>query len=482
MSGARAAQARARVRDAGGAELVERLEHLDSVRANRGAPRDGETPTPDRGASVDVDVAIVGGGLSLLLAPLIASQGARVAVFERASAGTAHREWNASGQELRALVDGGIVTDVELERLVVARYRRGTCRFHRGGTWPVHDVLDHAVDANALMEHVRALAVARGVTIHDRHALVGHGEGRDAIALRFEHVTDGGGVRDVVARVLVDARGASSPYANSDMICPTVGGVVRGLAHGDAPDAIDPDTGEILATIDDADEDGLQPVWEAFPGRDGDATVYLFHYARAHEGGALLDLYARFFERLPAYKRGDAELVRPTFGFIPGWSRLTPAPCAPGRRIALVGDAAARHSPLTLCGFGATLRSFAPNALAIGAAALDARRLASMHATLRRDAPIHAVTGALAAVMASRALRGGALNELLDAAFASLHASGDAAYGALLRDEATPRAMASFLRATAARQPNVYRDTLRALGPGALTRWGARLAYHAIAG
>lgn len=472
--------ARGRVRASGGPELTERLEHLDRMRASSAPPRDERLAPPDAGTAIDVDVAIVGGGLSLLVAPVLASHGLRVAVFERARAGVAHREWNASGPELRALVDGGILDAEELERIVVARYRSGICRFHGGGSWPVTGVLDHAVDAGALLEHVRALAVARGVVVHDDSTLEAHGEGRDAIAARFRH--GNGGVSNVVARLLVDARGASSPYATADLVCPTVGGVMRGLAPGDAADEIDPSTGDILATIDDADDHGRQHVWEAFPGRDAQATVYLFHYARAGFGGGLLDLYARFFDELPRYKRGDATLLRPTFGFIPGWSRLTPAPRAPGRRMVLVGDAAARHSPLTMCGFGAMLRSFAPAAHAIADAVHRPRALDALQGRVAHDASIHAVAGALAAVMASGGLRGGTLNALLDAAFASLHEAGDATYGALLRDEMTPRAFVSFLRGTATRAPSVYRDVLRSLGPSAITRWGARVAYGAIAG
>src|SRR4051812_28298278 len=92
------AEARSRVREAGGDELCERLEHLDATRgAPRRAPALGAEPalrSPDRGARPDFDAVIAGGGLSLLLAPLLAARGLRVAVFDRATVGAAHREWN----------------------------------------------------------------------------------------------------------------------------------------------------------------------------------------------------------------------------------------------------------------------------------------------------------------------------------------------------------------------------------------------------
>ena len=398
-----------------------------------------------------------------------------MAVFDRARVGAAHREWNASGPELRALVDAGIVTDEELSSLIVARYDHGTCRFHGGDSYPVKGVLDHAVDAGPLLAGARALAERRGVSVFDRHALEGHASGPDAVRLRFR--TKEGGARDVTARLMVDARGAASPYATADLVCPTVGGVVRGLAEGDGPDEMNPRIGEILATVDPIDG-GRQHVWEAFPGRRGETAVYLFYYARDREEVSLAQLYARFFETLPGYKRGDATLVRPTFGFIPGWSRLTPAPQAPDARVVLVGDAAARHSPLTYCGFGATLRSLS------GAVSGIVRFLADGPVDLRRvvdDAPVHALTGALAHMMASRSFQGQEMNTLLDAAFRTLHEMGDERYASLLRDEMRPSTFVTFLRKTASRHPAVWGKIGRGLGLKVAGRWSLGLARSMVA-
>lgn len=443
-----------------GPELWERLEHLDRTRHDR--PRAGRGRAPDRDARVDADVVIAGGGLWSILAPILADRGLSVVVVERAQAGVAHREWNASAPELEALVRAGLVTAEELEALIVARYRVGTCAFHRGGTWPVRGVLDHAVDAGGLLALARRRAEERGVRFLDRHELVSESSGPRAIALGLR-----GEVTSLTARVLVDARGAASPYAGADLVCPTVGGVLSGLAVGSGPREIDPEVGEILATVDPI-EDGRQHVWEGFPGRPGETTVYLFYYARADEPASLRTLFERFFTTLPTYKRGDAAMLRPTFGFIPGWSRLGPPPAPPPGRVLLVGDAAARHSPLTYCGFGATLRSLTPAAELVTRAA-STEGPVPPHAMT--DAPAHALTGALAHVLASRAFRGNALNELLDAAFASLHAMGPK-YGALLRDELPAGDLLAFLRRTAARHPAVWTGVMRGLGLRRASRWG----------
>lgn len=485
------ADARACVAAAGGAELVERLEHLDRVRGEPAASAAQPPPAPDATAHPDFDVAIAGGGLWLLLAPMLAARGLRVAVLERARAGAAHREWNASGPELQALVRGGLLGGAELEALVLARYRHGVCTWHGGGSYAVRGVLDHAVDAGALLAHARRLALARGVEIHDGVTVEAHAEGPTSVALTLRPVHAQGAptsaARTVTARVLVDARGASSPFATADMVCPTVGGVVTGLDEGEDRARIQPDVGEILATTEGV-ADGRQHVWEAFPGRAGETTVYLFHYARA---GAtrpqeLLQLYARFFAHLSDYKRGEARLLRPTFGFIPGWSRLGPPPVPPSPRVVLVGDAAARHSPLTLCGFGSTLRSLEPAAAAIARAAQPGARVErDTLACVVDDRSLHAVTGALAMVLASPSpdpRQADALNALLDDAFAALHAQGQQAFAALLRDEARPQDVLRFLRATAARRPRVYLDVPGRLGARTTARWASGLVRAAVGG
>ena len=472
--------ARGRVLDAGGPELLERLDHLDRRDGSRetlAAPR-----SPDRGATPDYDVVLAGGGLSILYAVPFARAGLRVAVVERAAAGTAHREWNASRAELERLVEAGLCTHAELDGdLIVARYTRGLCRWHGGGTYAVRGVLDCAVDAGALVALARTRATALGVTFIDRTTALGVAPGADAISLLLRGPD--GATRELVTRVVVDARGASSPFASADLVCPTVGGVLRGLREGDGPREIRPDVGEILATTEHA-LGGRQYLWEAFPGRAGETTVYLFHYARRADATApgLVELYGRFFESLGRYKDGDATLVRPTFGLIPGWSRLTPAPASGHPRVVLVGDAAARHSPLTFCGFGATLRSLAPSVEAVCLAA-DGAPLDS--GTWVHDSPVHAGTGALALLLASLDARPGRAsyaNELLDVAFSVLAEMGEEAFGRMLRDEATAEELVAFLRATAARRPDVYREVFGRLGTGRVMRWGAGIVGALLRG
>ncbi len=466
------AELKSRVREAGGPELLERLEWLDAERA-RPPVEDSPVRAPEPGTRVDFDVVLAGGGLSLLFAPVLAGLGLKVGVFERGRAAVAHREWNISRAELQPLTDSGLFTPEEVESLIVARYAHGVCRWHGGGEYLVRDALDHAVDAGRLLAEVRQRAEARGVRFHEGHTLVGMGEGPGAVRLHFERA--GGGRADVTARLVLDGRGASSPHATADLLCPTVGGVLAGLREGTAPDELNPRVGDILVTTEGVEE-GRQHIWEAFPGRPGEATVYLFYYAPSREvrgEHALLRLYGRFFEQLGRFKRGEPRLLRPTFGYIPGWSRLVPAPRAPGHRVVLVGDAAARHSPLTYCGFGAMMRSFLPGSRAIAAALHEG---GVPESPIVHDTPLHAVTGALALLMATPPREPGLqgeLNALLDAAFSALHALGNGPYSALIKDQMTGTDFVRFLYLVARRRPRVYREILALVrfGPLATARW-----------
>lgn len=488
----------------GGAALAQRLLHLDATPLPGGHP--GRLPQL-RGAAaqvpLDYDVALLGGGLSLLVASLLAQRGLRVAVFDRAQVGVAHREWNASWQELLQLCAVGFCNTVELQSLVLAQYDRGICRWHGGRTTEVRGVLDCAVDAGALLQLARRKAIEAGVSLFDgAHAglaaagpccvqvrcdweLQTHGsapasaEGGPGGAPSMRGRKAGGAQpnRELVhAGVVLDGRGARSPYAHTDLVCPTVGGVLEGLEEGPGPDCIDPRVGEILVSTEDVEE-GRQHLWEAFPNRPGQTAVYLFYYARREQvqAGALQALYGRFFARLPQYKRGRARLVRPTFGFIPGWSRLSPGPRSPHRRVMLLGDAAARHSPLTFCGFGAMLRSLAPVVQAVEATLRDSNR-PSLAAAVD-DRPVHAGTGALAMLMAraDELEQPAALNRLLDVAFWTLQEMGQEAYASLLKDRMDLRSFVGFLRRVSEQSPQVYRQVWSTLGPTTMARWGLRL-------
>ena len=452
-------------------ETREHLESLERGFAERAACDIGDGG-PDRGAHLDFDVVLAGGGLSLVYGAYLARRGLRVAVFDKRRIGCGHREWNISRAELHPLVDSGLFTQADVDALVLLEYDHGICRWHGGGTYPVQHVLDCVVDAERLLDGLRARAEAAGATLLDHHALAGYRVGKGGVEVRLSPAGSASATT-LTAKLLLDGMGAQSPHAAFDLVCPTVGGVMRGLE-------VDPRVGEILVTTEDI-EDDKQHIWEGFPGPDGRFTTYLFYYTEPQHlpPRPLTALYERFFATLGRYKRGAATMVKPTYGFIPAYSRLRPMPAARDR-VLLVGDAAGRHSPLTFCGFGSMIRSFLPVADALrarldaGDDRLDARSLAKVW----REPPGLAVMGGLTLMMVPGRRPSAdprAVNQLLDAAFASLSELGDEVYGAFVRDQIGFSDFVRFMRATAKRRPSIYDEVFAQLSRAELARWSWKL-------
>ena len=452
----------------GGQELADRL--LDLERS-RSAPRAEvrSVEAPEQGTTFDADVLIAGGGLSLLLAPALARRGLSVIVADRGTVGAVHREWNVSEDELPALVESGVFSADEVEALVLNRYRYGNCRWHEGGTYPVRGVLDHALDAKGLLILAREKAERLGAALMDRTSVLGAMGGPDGVRVLLK--PEGGSEETVHVRLMIDARGAASPYATADIVCPTVGGVMNGtsLPH---------DVGEILATIDHCDQ-GRQHLWEAFPGREGEVTVYVFYYARsgAVSEGGLIELYERFFRQVEDFTGGTPTVLKPTFGYIPGWSRLSKAPATSHPRICLFGDAAARHSPLTFCGFGSMIRTFGPASDRIAGWLSDGEQ---GPLDLFPNEPIHGFTGPLSRILTRPSRRAPGLNRLLDAAFGTLHAMGEDPYRSLLKDRMDADSFRKFLWRTSLRRPSVYLDVAAGLEADELLWWSQLISGAAL--
>lgn len=443
------------------------------------------------------DVIIAGGGLSLIYAATLAAAGQRVCVFDRRDIGCGHREWNISRPELQPLRESGLFSAAEVDRLLLTQYRMGICRFGSGENHAVREVLDCVVDAGRLLTALRERALSAGATLLPRHALHGYRVEPDGVRVALRAEADGR-LRHLRGRLFIDALGAGSPHAAFDLLCPTVGGVLDDLVLGTNPDELDPSLGEILITTEGV-EDGEQHIWEGFPApHEGAAaepsgapsrrmTIYLFYYqrrARIDErlragGKPLLALYERFFATLPRYKRGALRLLRPTYGYIPGYTRLSPMPAAPADRVFLVGDAAARHSPLTFCGFGSMIRSFLPISRGLlQALATDELGQAQL-ASLWHEPPALQVMGGLTLMMMPPAsLRPGqqmsdpdSINRLLDKAFSVLASFGQEPYAAFLQDRVDAETFTRFMFATAKLEPSVYRRAFAHLSPTELAGW-----------
>lgn len=369
-------------------ERVHQIVPSSQPSAARGGLR--QAPASPHAPATDYDLIYAGGGLGLLHAVVMAQRfGRRVLVFDRGEVGCAHREWNISRAELQALVDLGVATWDELDDVVMREYRDGVVRFYnRPGSdvaatelW-MPEVLNVALDAGALLRLMRRKLEAAGGQILSGRAFrtvrVSDG-GPMRVEVELEQIP-GGAAERYSARLLLDGMGSTSPLALRRHagrpfagVCPTVGTVAAGFAEGDRPDEHDPTIGDILISVSDAQR-GEQLMWEGFPGRHDELTVYLFYYSTIATAGdmqpgrnlradsprySLLDLFEQYFTLLPSYKRPGPHFrhLKPVYGYIPARHSLRPQEAPLLRGVLPVGDSAAQQSPLTFCGFGSHVRN-----------------------------------------------------------------------------------------------------------------------------
>lgn len=374
----------------GATEHLERIAHLDAVwRSIRDVsappsalPRLHTLCEPMDLPAVEhsFDLIYAGGGLGLLHAAVMAQRyGYQVLVFDRSEVGCAHREWNISQVELAQLVEVGFCSWDELADVVMAEYERGVVRFWaaegRSSELWMRDVLNVALDAGALLRLARRKLLAAGGVVRDQRelqrVLVSSGELLQVVA---ELRAADGSVERYGARLLLDGMGSTSPLAQQRFggapfagVCPTVGTVASGFVAGSTPDTHDPSVGDILISVADAQR-GQQYLWEGFPGRGDDLTVYLFYYdtlaKRANpkwpqETPSLLELFEDYFALLPSYKQLGPSFrhQKPVYGYIPARHSLQRQEMPLLRGVLPIGDSAAQQSPLTFCGFGAHVRN-----------------------------------------------------------------------------------------------------------------------------
>ena len=397
---------------------LERIARLDAVweemRDVRGQRSEGlktqnstlKTPLPShtqhstlKTQNTSYDLIYAGGGLGLLHAAVMARRyGRKVLLFDRGEVGCAHREWNISKPELAALVEIGLFTWEELNDVVMREYERGIVRFHSDTTastdlW-LPNVLTVALDAGLLLQLTRRKLEDAGGTVLDHRSFQGMCVNDDGSML-VEVTGPGSTIECYRARLLMDGMGSTSPLAIERFkgqpfsgVCPTVGTVVSGLEQGEAANQHNPQIGDILLSIDHAQR-GQQYMWEGFPGRGDELTVYLFYYdaigglkgaakatnvspastlralaappQRTKDNGqpSLMQLFEDYFALLPDYKRPGPEFrhLKPVYGYIPARHSVRRQEAPLLRGVLPVGDSAAQQSPLTFCGFGSHVRN-----------------------------------------------------------------------------------------------------------------------------
>lgn len=462
---------------------------------------------PPANLNVEAEFAIIyaGGVLGLLHAAVMSSRyGHTVLVFDQHTVGRTHRDWNISDAELVEFTRAGLFTKDELERAVMNRYTGGFVKFHdqtsrvKAAPLWMNGVLDVAVDADKLLQlaaekiktqdatHSRLVSNVRFVRCYIQP---------ERVTVETEDVRTGAR-RLFAARLFVDATGTNSPVSreiNDNVsithVCPTVGTVARGFARNQlnesAPEKVDFSVGEILVSNEDASA-GRQLIWEGFAGsptRD-EYTTYLFFYDRVNSQAdkSLLNLFERYFETLPKYKRAGAQwrVTKPVFGYIPsyhhqgfGGNRKRTA-CD---RVLLVGDAAGLSSPLTFCGFGSHVRNLHRLTTMTNERlvenCLDENSLREINAYEPRVAQM----ASLAEFMRpTNETAPAAINETMNAVMSALHKLDESVRRELFQDRMSFQAFKKLLTTTAKLYPRIFGRVREHLGARGTFWWIANVA------
>ncbi|MEM9009023.1 MAG: flavin-dependent dehydrogenase [Cyanobacteria bacterium P01_F01_bin.86] len=319
------------------------------------------------------DLIYVGGALGVIHAAVMANLGYKVLLIERLPFGRMHREWNISRQEFQSLIELGLFSEEEFEALIAREYEDGFNKFFdvnnpaiaKASVLHTPTVLNIAIDSEALLKRCGEKLTAAGGTIWEQTEFELAEVSTDCVTVKGRNLATGEAAI-AQGRLLVDAMGTASPIAwqlNNgrafDSVCPTVGACISG---GFEPGVWDSTYGDVLFSHGDISR-GRQLIWELFPGKGDELTIYLFHYhqVNADNPGSLLTMYEDFFHILPEYRRCNLDKLtwrKPTFGYIPGhFSMAKDDRTVAFDRLVAVGDAASLQSPLVFTGFGSLIRN-----------------------------------------------------------------------------------------------------------------------------
>jgi lycopene cyclase CruA len=465
-------------------------------------------------SAIDYDLIYAGGGLGLIHAAVMAQRYRwRVLLFDRGEVGCAHREWNISRAELAQLVAVGFCTWDELTSLIMAEYDCGVVRFHASQGLAtelrMRDVLNVALDANALLRLARRKLEDTGGIVLDRRVfrrVVASASG--SLCVEVEAACGDGAVERYTGRLLLDGMGSTSPLALRRFaacpeprlrgrpfsgVCPTVGTVATGFAAGEAPEEHNRRVGEILVSVADAQR-GQQYIWEGFPGRGDELTVYLFYYdtLRSQVAGrksqrwlnmrpatcdlrpapSLMQLFEDYFELLPTYKRLGSSFrhLKPVYGYIPARHSVRRQEAPLLRGVLPIGDSAAQQSPLTFCGFGSHIRNL-PRTTALLDEALRHDLLDPSHLGAINPYQVNVSLNWVFSRFMQPWRAPGDVNTLQNVFLAVLNDLGEDLAQRFFRDQMRWSDYHRMVLGTFRHHPQVALKAWRVLGPSGIRRW-----------
>ena len=400
-----------------------------NLRLGQIAPREMVVSSDEYLKTIDVEIAIAGGTLGIILAAALQQRGFKVAVIERGELKGRAQEWNISRAELAVLVEMELLSEAELANSIGSEYNPARISFPNTPDIWVRDVLNIGVDPVYLLATLKAKFLECGgrlleFTSCDRVTIHPNGV---AVSLTEAELT---------SKLFIDAMGHFSPLAaqargdvKPEGICLVVGSCATGFGQNE--------TGDIFAAITPIQHQ-CQYFWEAFPARDG-RTTYLFTYLDAHPDRFSVEfLFDEYLRLLPTYQNielAQLNFHRCLFGCFPSY-RDSPLK-TPWARVLLIGDSSGSQSPVSFGGFGSMIRHLSRLTsgieMAIQADALSNRDLQ----LLQPYQPNIAVTWMFQRAMSvgiEQKVHPDRINNLLAAVFQSMQYLGDDVLQPFLQD------------------------------------------------
>jgi lycopene cyclase CruP len=452
------------------ADTFANLERADQMWQNL---RQGQMPSREMVVSsdeyltsIDVDIAIAGGTLGIILAAALQLRGLKVAVIERGELKGRIQEWNISRAELRVLVELELLSEAELSIAIASEYNPARISFPNTPDIWVRDVLNIGVDPVYLLATLKAKFLDQGGKLLEYTSC-------DQVTIQPNGVSISLGKATLTSKLFIDAMGHFSPLAaqargnvKPEGICLVVGSCATGFTQND--------TGDIFASITPI-ENQCQYFWEAFPARDG-RTTYLFTYLDAHADRFSLEfLFDEYLRLLPAYQNvelAQLNFQRCLFGCFPSY-RDSPLK-TPWARVLLIGDSSGSQSPVSFGGFGSMIRHLSRLTegieLAIAADALSNRDLQ----ILQPYQPNIAVTWMFQRAMSvgiQQKIDPNQINNLLAAVFQSMEYLGDDVLRPFLQDVVQFPALSRTLFQTSITNPLAVIPIVPHVGIITLVNW-----------
>jgi lycopene cyclase CruP len=343
------------------------------------------------------DVAVAGGTLGIFVALALQLQGWHCAVVEKGRVIGRTQEWNISRAELQTMVKLRLITEEEMDAVIVSSWNPSRIAFAGAKDEPltelfVRDVLNCGVSPRALIDIVRARFEANGgvcfenasiskidvfqncvqtTTVQQAPPLVDASYGAGGLGLSPDSDSDSRPVTQILrARLLVDAMGSFSPIASQsrghtrpDAVCVTVGS----CCEGEFPEN---NFGDLICSIDPINPArSTQYFWEAFPAarpphvsvaeRRTLRTTYMFAYGPCDPSRpSLAETLDDYLVAMPRYQgiasTDEVDPKRVLVGFFPAWKTSPSKPVFD--RIFPIGDSGGLQSPISFGGFGCICR------------------------------------------------------------------------------------------------------------------------------